>query len=272
MAGLLYYVPGHSGQMTSGDACKLGLAHAFGHLKDEGLRCNGVYNNGPDVKDGGSGAGTVIADPSFAGKLGVYLDRQAWRKVPGSSAYVGYYTDDPPKPQDLLRSQVIPGRVVLLGDDQQWMAPIARGVLGSEDELVYHCPLPTATTIGDDGEWGRGSIMPKYLPLWEAATRVWNAISAECLAAPGNSDTERDVSIDCAGGNDAAMLAIATNYRVGKAEVALLGLFNSQAVSGILLTLVDWQTIASWTEKKTATGGSSTGGGQADDTPATGPR
>ena len=50
--------------------------------------------------------------------------------------------------------------------------------------------------------------------------------------------------------NDAALLALATNYRVGKAEVVLLGLFDDRATVEILKALIDWPTISAWLKKK----------------------
>ncbi len=250
MAGLLYYVPDHSGQMTAGDACKIGLTHAFGHLKDEGLQCNEAYNNGPDAKDGGSGAGTVIADPLFSGKLGVYPDRQTWRKVPGSKAYVGYYTDDPPKPADVARVQVLPGHLVTLGDGQKWTVPIARGIAEHGDNVMIGCTLPTAMAIDDDGNWKEGEVVPKYAALWKLAEQWWDTVVTASAAVEGAEISDVGLIVELAEQNDAALVALSANYRLGKAEVVLLGLFTSDTYGDILGALIDMPAMIAYHEKK----------------------
>jgi hypothetical protein len=57
------------------------------------------------------------------------------------------------------------------------------------------------------------------------------------------------------------LLSLSTNYKLGKAEVALLGIFSDIAVGGILNALIDWPTFVAWREKKMALDGSNTGDG-----------
>ena len=272
MAGLLYYVPGHTGQMMSGDACKLGLAHAFGHLKDEGLLCRGVYNKGPDEKDGGSGAGTVVAEPTFAGKVGVFSDRQTWRKVPGSDAYVGYYTDDPPKPADVARSQMLPGHRVELGDGQKWTVPIARGIAEHGDNMMIGCTLPTAMAIDDDGNWQEGAVVPKYAALWKLAEQWWDTVVTASAAVEGADVSDAGLIVELADQNDAALLVLSANYRLGKAEVVLLGLFTSDTYGELLGALIDMPTMLAWQKKTTAIAGSNSSDGSKGGIPATAPQ
>ena len=58
-------------------------------------------------------------------------------------------------------------------------------------------------------------------------------------------------TFDFDGLHDAALTALSTNYRIGKAEVNALGLFDDSSATAILSALVDWPTVLKWKEKKT---------------------
>jgi hypothetical protein len=274
MAGCLYYLPGESSNITVATVRSLGLSYAF-----ETDRCSarGV-TRGPED----SGPGVVVADPLYVPDhlIRFESDQQTWLKLPGCNKYVGMYTDEHrPGSTDLQRSTVLPGHLVTLGDGNDWICPIARGHADEEDALTWHNALPQARTIDPEGNWILGDVVDKYRALWDTACRFWDVFNTALTEAGAekSAESKQEVSFSFADENDAALRALPANYRVGKAEVALLGLFNTQAVSGILRALIDWPTAEKWLQKKTATNASMTavtsptGDGQADDTEDTGP-
>ena len=238
--GPLYYLPGQRRSLKLADLHQLGLGYA---LEDRAL--------GVDVANGPSGqAGAVFADPTRIPdhKIGYYVAEQTWRKVPriqtsAGPVWVGIYRQHPPQPKDLERLEMLPGYKVQLADGQKYVLPIARGVADGDD-LQFDCRLPHAITIDDEGEWVSSGLLPRYARLWEIATAYWDCK----FGAEATEDGK--VSFSFAGANDAALTALAANYRVGKAEVALLGLFSQASIVGILDTLIDWHTVEEWCKKK----------------------
>lgn len=260
MAGLLYYLPGATEDDVAGHMAKAGLTYAYnGRMSARGAR------NGPE----GTPAGLVVADNKAVEDvhIGHFPNKQTWRKVPGGTAWVGYYPDDPPKPADLVRKRVLRGRLVTLGDGQDWVAPIARGFIEEDDTLRWYQALPETTTVDDDGNWIVGGVLPKYAKLWDLALR-W--LDATCS---GERQDDGKVHFDFAGLNDAALVALGTNYRLGKAEVALLGLFNGSCAIDIMGALIDTPTLEDFASKKkqSTDDGSNTADGQPVETPATAP-
>jgi len=254
MAGLLYFVPERDRTITLDQVRELGLGYAFERRV--------VGSNATGAIDGRNGV--VLADPTrVEGHRIRYLpDRQTWRKIPGlqGEAWVGCYTGGV-QPPDVARADQLQGHWVTLGDDQQWLAPVARALTEQDDDLRWHNPLPTATTIDDDGNWVDAGVLPRYRHLWPIATAFWDAWAN---AESDDDEQEVQVAFDFTGSRDAALAALAANYRIGKAEVASLGLFNQQAVASILQALIDWPAVEGWLRKKREQGGSSTAGGPGD--------
>lgn len=252
MAGLLYYLPKLTRDVQWKDLPALGVGHAF---DGDGFCPCEILAGGPD-----SGNGVVIADSKTVSKVGYYKDQQTWRKIPGSDAWVGMVTDSLPNPADLVRDQVLSGHLVKLADGKEWLVPIARGSQEEGDELRWTMSLPTApTTVDEDGKWVRGDVSETYRPLWEIAMRFWDAWFA---AEEIEGEDKATILFDDL--NDAALLALATNYRVGKAETSLLGLFDSSCITDILLALIDWPTRLAWSKKKQDADGLSSADGEAD--------
>ena len=48
------------------------------------------------------------------------------------------------------------------------------------------------------------------------------------------------------------MVVLGSNYRLEKAEIALLGLFDDRSAEDLLLAAIDWPTMEEWTAKKKA--------------------
>ena len=237
MAGFLYYLPGKDRSLTIEDLRAAGLGYAFVQT----FTPSPVLSGGPD-----GGSGVIVADDRCvpASKIGMYADKQAWRKVPQCDVWVGYYTAERPTPDDLIRSGPLPGHWVTLGDDRKWLIPIARGVAEQDDEPVGVCSLPSVRDLDDDGHWTTGGVLPKYERLWKIAQKWWALMCTEITG--DNAETEGPAVFDFDGENDAAVSVLAANYRVGAVEAAVLGLLNSQTVGAVLMALVDWPT---WKKK-----------------------
>lgn len=239
MAGLLYYIPKQTPAITPKMVDELGLAYAMAGVM---YSAAGVVQGGPD-----DDCGVILVDPKTVPKFGYYPNEQTWRKIPGSDVWVGMITDSLPSPADLVRNQVLPGHLVKLADGQEWLMPVARGQREEDDELRWSMSLPTApTTVDENGKWVRGDVADAYRPLWETAMRFWDAWF---IAEKTKGSDKAIMLFDNL--NDAALLALATNYRVGMAEVSLLGLFDSDCVVEILKVLIDWPTLLAWDKKKT---------------------
>lgn len=248
MAGLLYYLPNEPRGIRIERIHELGLGYAF---EDRRTPCG--CQHGPD-----GGSGVVIADercvPSHL--VGYFPERQQWLKIPGMVAYVGFYPADRPKPADLARTQQLRGHLVKLRDGQEYEIPVARALSEDNGELLHYCRLPAGTSIDEQGNWIRGALAPAEARLWEIAERFYLAFSTQ-FRTPADEEEQpaeapTTITLDFAGENDAALAALAHNYRVGKAEVALLGLFDNQAIGGILQALIDWPTFIEFLKKKLA--------------------
>lgn len=239
--GPVYFIPRATRQVKLAEARALGLAYA---LEDK-LTPAGVAH-GPDGQ-----AGVVVADPDRVPphKIGYYQAEQAWRKIPGGSTaagdalWVGIYTADPPTPADLVRLRPLVGHGVTLADGRRYTVPVARSIDEAADELVYHNRLPQAITIDDEGEWQPAGVLAQYTRLWEIACAWWDA-------RLGAQETDAGWTFHFAQANDCALEALAANYRLGKAELALCGLLTEEAVVAVLDALIDWPTVISWLKKK----------------------
>lgn len=251
MSGLLYYLPGQGLPVTLGDLrAKFGLGHAFDPA-DQPITVRSV-RRGPD---GGEGAVVVDERRVSAASVGFFPDRQQWWRVPGSAAWVGRFTGESIVPADLQREVILPGHDVKLADGQSYHVPIARGLAEEADELRYFVALPRKSTIDDEGRWVEGDVDDRYAELWSLAER-WADAVVDAKTEHGRTMFELRDS------HDGALAALAANYRLGKAEVALLGLFNRRVVYDVLLALIDWPAYEEFHKKKAARAGGATGAGQ----------
>jgi len=253
--GFTYYVPTDLTQPTAELVADLAYALDYPNVAVRGVR------GGPD-----NGNGLAIG-PADADRLGYFADRQTWKPLPGSDAWLGWYTDQPPTPDDLARPDGLAGHLVTLGDGRQWVAPVARGVIDAGETLDWYYATPRQVDVDDAGEWVAGEVVPKYRELWQLAVAWWDAKKAGTLEGT-------NLTFDFANYNDGALTALATNYRVGRFEVAKLGLFDEHNPAAILDALVDWPTVTEWLKKNlmkstTAAAGLHSGNGQTAELAAT---
>ncbi len=79
----LYYLPQQTDRLTLDDLAAAGLRYAFESAAFGRRQCRtGPAGNSPGV----------IAAVGDANQIGYFPDKQTWRKVPGTQAWVGMYT------------------------------------------------------------------------------------------------------------------------------------------------------------------------------------
>jgi hypothetical protein len=303
MAGFLYFLPNVRTARIE-DIRAMGLGYAF----DAGFAQRGLVGGGGP--EGLSGC-IVTADPSADPDSFAYLpDRQTWQRIPpaardasiegqtpGPDPWVGYVTASPPGPADLAREVPLPrGHSILLGGSpggRVWRVPVAIMLLETADGVL---PAPGMSMPRkmhrETGEWTVGDfadLRPGFQALYKTACAWWDArLAMEVRKPKPEPEVESgpeakplvQAIVEFAGSSDAALRALAANYRLGRAECSALGLFGSDRdVVAILNALIDWPTWQDYAEKKTlhssVTGGelrtSTDSPGSLDATPATDP-
>jgi hypothetical protein len=254
MPGFLYYIPNGTAAFGPAEIKNHGLAYALAHPSVREVR------GGPD-----GGDGVIVAEDGRVspGDHGFFKDRQEWRKIPGSPAWVGMFTGRQPVPEDLARSKQLPGHWVTLLDGQAWHCPAAKRWIEQEGELRWLCPLPQRARLGEDGRWQSGDVIPQYAAVWGLARR-WEAmrVSAPIETTDGQNARQVFAFDDLLTG---AVQALAVNYAIGPAEVDLLGLLSDETAVKILDALSDIPTRIAWQKKSAdaAPAGTTTGPGSA---------
>jgi hypothetical protein len=262
MPGFLYYFPDKN-LVSQKELPALG----FGYLGEASAFSSTGVQRGP-----GGGSGCICSLDNVPGdKCHVDLPNQTWRKF--GSHWVGFWRDQQPTPEELARQEMISGHPVRLADGDRWIAPVARSLRiresGDELSLAWARELPQRLDLAEDGKtWVNSGILPRYQPLWDIAEK-W----AEVRWGGGGRDS------DLAGqaAVDAAVLCLQTNYRIGRAEVALLGCLTDELVNRILDLLIDEPVAVEFIKKKAASQllkdaesvGQNSGDGPAGSTPNT---
>ena len=243
MSVFLYYIPEQPTEVTLETAAGLGIGYAF-EVKPDTRTVNG----GPD-----GGNGIVFGNFALMGDLpsGYYPDKQTWRQMPKSEVWIGYYTGTPPAPEDLIVKQPLAGHWVELGDGREWMAPVARGLSVDGDDIRQETRVPVMTGLDDDGNWTASEVSAKYAALWDTACSFWDHFAA---AIGDAEEGEESAEFKFDGAHTSALLALSTNYRIGKVESVMLGLFSIHHVRKILEALIDWPVAEDWLKKKAKTG------------------
>lgn len=241
MSGFLYYRPG-DGLVNLADA----KTHAIGYAFDGGTPAgaNGVI--GPD-----GGRGTIFADRKRLGEKTIryVAAEQAWRQIPNSEVWVGYYTDAKPTPGDLARPTMLDGPTMILADEHAWKIPLIRRF--DEQTEVFAANLPQVIGLDDEGNWMLGCVVAKHNHLWkDVGLFVDHLCGAVAVAA---DDEAEDVVVDYTLTHELNTIAdlLAANYVVSKAEVAVLGLLAGEAmILEVLMAAADWKTFIAWANSK----------------------
>jgi hypothetical protein len=221
MADFLYFLPNENAinQTKLADA---GLAHAF-----EATPARGAVASGPDGTPG-------LLLSQKAEKVGFSPENQTWRRFPRGTAWVGFWNDEPPTPAELIRKSAISGHALELLDGREWIVPVTRRWRKEGDELRFTVALPRPLVLNSEGEWISGDVVPAYRQLWEIGAAWLEKIGD---AAPTGSALKLDTEADVI---EAAVAALAANYRVSRHEVAALELLSLDAAHLVLDYLVDF--------------------------------
>lgn len=231
MNSFLYYFPGGAPVITREAAAAAGLGYAL--PETGGATCCGT-NAGPD-----GGAGTVAV---FAGNTpAAYTpEAQAWRKGPQGKYWVGYWKDRKPGEADLRREHVYEGTGLRLRDGGLWVVPRCYAPLPARP-----LGLPMKMDLAEDAATWVLKPAEEYAGLCQTAQRLWEMF----VGAARNDLTSKEELA-------AGVSALAVNYRLSALEVAMLGLWTTRELAGILRALIDADAVeeafkATGSEKKT---------------------
>lgn len=183
------------------------------HLFPEGKKAQGATSSGPDGKTGGL---VTYPDAEAPARL-AQADGLTWEEVDGY--WIGYDPENLPAPEDLARDDGFYHYDPLpLGDGRRWYIPTGR---------LYPdgSPLPKVRKVRKDGTVAR-KVKRKWHPLLKITDEVWEAF-------------ENRIDLDPAREAEVCRVALATNYRVGLAEISILELLDDQGVMILLAALVD---------------------------------
>ncbi|MBL4701954.1 MAG: hypothetical protein JKX85_11920 [Phycisphaeraceae bacterium] len=227
----MYYIP-NIDKADHAVLAKHGLAYAFADSKS-----NPTSNSVIGGPDGGNG----VVTPGIGVEDARYLkDTQTWRKYKG--VWVGYNNDEKPGPSDLIRKDALDGYEVVLGDQNQWVVPLARSLSESDGPASFSCYLPTKIDLDEDGKWIEGATIKKYEHLWPIACGFWDKIRGAVIE-------DGKIAFDFSGETEFAIIALQANYRIGPMEAVLLELLDAGTAVEILKAMVDWPTFVSWQKK-----------------------
>lgn len=255
MSGFLYFIEGK--KAAGSDVLEAaGLTHAL--AEGEITTCEATKGPG---KTGGivaAVAGTEAALVKYTPKL------QTWTPIEGGGrrpeaggeptasglkpvvAWLGYYTDDPPGPMDLIRPDaVLDGYTKVLespaGPDQ-WIIPRAR--IYTEDVAGGTVDGPTSDLPQSLSMVG-GKLIEKPLPRYRQACldaeRIWAAVMS---ANDAESPADDAVTLDSVEEFHLAVRILAINYRVGIPEINALGVVTTATKGEIIKCFVDFPAYA----------------------------
>jgi len=256
MSGFVYWIPNKRRSITVSELVDLGLDYVF----DTAPRCCETRRGPVET------AGVAIAEASSRGRVGYYPDAQVWRQVPNSEVWIGFEPGSKPTPAELVRSAILTGDAVTLGDGNDWMIPLVR-TFADDDEMTGISPIPARYDLAEDGAWERVGPMIEHQELFERGEAYWAAMIAGVRFLiddddeAGDDDDVETVEFEYADQVSTAVLALRTNYRVSDVEVAALDLLNDNTTSKLLNALVDFPGFLVRLKKNAARDGISTGGG-----------
>jgi len=219
----LYFVEGRGG-MAADDLGKVGL----GYLAPANTPARSA-SNGPGGKSGVTFA-VVPHGSDVPQNIGFYPNKQTWTQIPGTETWLGYVTDAPPGPKDLLRDDAMGGHTVRLEDGNEWHIPVAC-------YFDRSTPFPRKVKWTADG-WEVGGVAAKYEQLYGLASEFWDKI----FEGKG-----KDVTINTE--INVAALALGLNYRIGPPEIAALELLTTFNTEEIVKKILDMDLFLDFVKK-----------------------
>jgi hypothetical protein len=233
----LYFIPDRPA-IKPDEAAALGLGYAF--ERGLGIDCVEVQG-GPDGRNG-----IVIAqqDAYLPGQLAYRKKLQNWRKFPDRDVWVGFYSDAPPGPEDLARTEQRTGIHVPLNDGRRWLVPLARS--HSESPDGSECTAyQTLIELPDFGPGGR--LLPTRVPRESQA--LFDLAEAWLRVRDGAAGDDDHARFDYHGRLAAAAFVLQTNYRLGLVEAVYLELLSLTKSEQVLDALIDLDTLLAWCRK-----------------------
>ena len=263
MAGFLYFLPSLRG-ITATTAATI--------LRERGL-ADAIDAPGPTRQSThpDAGDGLVLAAEGHPDDLvGIWPDRQTWRRLPRPGApdappvWIGYTNDARPGPDDLARPEQLDGHLVTLADGRPWLVPKARRWVGIDGggSIQYATAVPRVSELDDAGAWQPGRIVDRFAPFWQIAADWLEHVGVAAAAAEeeaGEGETAR-LAFDFDGLHEAAVSALAINYRIGPLEVSMLGLLTTATPAAVLDAAADVPGYLQLLKKTAAAGGPSNNG------------
>lgn len=214
MAGFLYYLQHREPSPPSLEKIRdVGLGHAFDRDPVESVR---VKSGGPD-----GGEGCVLGYKSRMGdwSIGYRPAEQRWHEMP-CGAWLGWWTDAPPTPEELARPRQLPGYEAPLNDGHEWLVPLIRCV---DDAGDSSCGLPAVWDMTAAGDVVRGGPVAKHKHLWDDTAWYWEALTE-------NEPIDQSRAIASAG------LVLSANYYASAFELCKLGVFSEDCpADGVLM-------------------------------------
>lgn len=219
--------------------------------------------------NGSNGVILYVPPISGVGDAALQYDakRQTWQPVDdGSDRWIGWVTDDPPTPAELLRKgDRVTGRYVIDEAGREWLIPVARA---TDNPCGY---LPQNFRYDAAGK-STSQVKPQHQWLWDVAGEVWDCFNwrnwRSTLDAGEEPECERPADLpdtDPPPGEThdeqwlrkVALDVLGVNYRVGYAEInaladAGLPVLDEMRVQLITMCLIDLQFIRAVQKKTTA--------------------
>jgi len=216
MGCFLYFIP--RGGLVLDDIAAAGLDDRV----SEGFTSPGRTIHGPEQIEGWLIA-MLGKDEPFPG---YNAEKQTWRKCAGGAYWLGFATDSPPGPEDLIRPEAAVAWGVKMGDGKKWLVPSQK-------------VMPKYWDVDGDGEAFKKS-RPEYTALSEKAGALYDVFVEQGFDGLLEWISKRAPEM-----RDTAIEALRLTYRVTKYEIAALGLLDDTAVGVTMLALIDSQEISS---------------------------
>lgn len=223
MAGQLYFIS-KAQSISDEDINKAGLRPVFGKASFS-FR---PTNSGPGKQSGSIVVITPAHPEAKTPQVGYFPAQQDWQEADKGKFWVGKEKDNPPRPIDLQRTELIDGHYTKLEDGQDWLVPVAR-------VFPQGTMLPQSLILGPNGELVK-EILPRYAKLGQRAEKVWLEFKRQMGTL---TEGETSESMDLKTQWDIAIEALSINYRLGPWEVSFLNLLTTENISRILSALVD---------------------------------
>ncbi len=218
MGHITYFLPGAHEQMPATGIMSSGLSHAIDPDRDSRRPTHRGPNGGPGLLL--AHGGIPDCSPSMVWHAPADGDPTWW---------IGWDPAKAPTAKDMARPEQFTGHPVMLAGEA-WMVPVARFASGGTQ-------FPRRL-VRQAGVFAAGDVEAEYRALWDAACRIWDALTGEADA------------IELPDAAAIACQALACNYRVSEVEVDLLGLLNTARTLEVCKALADWPAVLEIAEKK----------------------